>query len=70
MKKKLILGALAVLMLLPVNAQIAWKQIEPGVWKGVVGTPEEYSLLGVAGGYPVERRLCTFARGNLTIACQ
>lgn len=49
MKKKLILGALAVLMLLPVNAQIAWKQIEPGVWKGVVGTPEEYSLLGVAG---------------------
>ena len=28
MKKKLILGALAVLMLLPVNAQIAWKQIE------------------------------------------
>ena len=54
MKKKLILGALAVLMLLPVNAQIAWKQIEPGVWKGVVGTPEEYSLLGVAGVTPLK----------------
>ena len=49
MKKKLILGAMALLMLLPAKAQIAWQQVEPGVWKGVVGSPEEYSLLGVAG---------------------
>ncbi|MDE5701721.1 MAG: DUF5110 domain-containing protein [Bacteroides sp.] len=52
MTKKLILGAMALLMLLPAKAQIAWQQVEPGVWKGVVGSPEEYSLLGVAGVAP------------------
>lgn len=52
MKKRLILGAMALLMLLPAKAQIAWQQVEPGVWKGVVGTPEEYSLLSVAGVAP------------------
>ena len=49
MKKILIAGAMTLLMLCPAKAQIAWQQVEPGVWKGVVGTPEEYSLLGVAG---------------------
>ena len=43
MKKRLILGAMALLMLLPAKAQIAWQQVEPGVWKGVVGTPEAVS---------------------------
>ena len=52
MKKILIVGAMALLMLCPAKAQIAWQQVEPGVWKGVVGTPEEYSLLGVAGATP------------------
>ncbi|MDE6171473.1 TIM-barrel domain-containing protein [uncultured Bacteroides sp.] len=52
MTKKLILGAMALLMLLPAKAQIAWQQVELGVWKGVVGSPEEYSLLGVAGVAP------------------
>ena len=59
MKKKMILGALAILMLLPVHAQIAWKQVEPGVWKGVVGTPEDYSLLDVAAVTPLKE---SFAR--------
>lgn len=54
MKKKLILGALAFLMLLPAKAQIAWQQVESGVWKGVVGTPESYSLLNVAGVTPLK----------------
>ena len=53
MKKILIAGAMTLLMLCPAKAQIAWQQVEPGVWKGVVGTPEEYSLLGVAGVTPV-----------------
>ena len=52
MKKRLILGAMALLMLFPAKAQIAWQQVEPGVWKGIVGTPEEYSLLSVAGVTP------------------
>jgi len=38
--------------LIPMQAQIAWQQVEPGVWKGVVGTPEAYSLLSVAGCTP------------------
>lgn len=54
MKKKLILGALALLMLLPAKAQITWQQVEPGVWKGVVGTPESYSLLDVSGATPLK----------------
>ena len=54
MKTKLILGTLAVLMLLPAKAQIAWQQVEPGVWKGVVGTPESYSLLDVSGATPLK----------------
>lgn len=53
----MILGALAILMLLPVHAQIAWKQVEPGVWKGVVGTPEDYSLLDVAAVTPLKESL-------------
>ncbi|WP_270411665.1 TIM-barrel domain-containing protein [Bacteroides eggerthii] len=54
MKKKLILGALALLMLLPAKAQITWQQVEPGVWKGVVGIPESYSLLDVSGATPLK----------------
>lgn len=42
------------LMLLPAKAQIAWQQVEPGVWKGVVGTPESYSLLDVSGATPLK----------------
>ncbi len=57
MKKKMILGAMALLMLLPAKAQIAWQQVEPGVCKGVVGSPEEYSLLGVAGVAPQKEGL-------------
>ena len=32
-----------------VSAQVNWQQVEPGVWKGVIGKPESYSLLSVAG---------------------
>ena len=54
MRKGLILGAFALLAILPMKAQIAWTQVEPGVWKGVVGTPESYSLLGVSGATPLK----------------
>lgn len=65
MKKILIVGAMALVMLCPVKAQIAWQQVEPGVWKGVVGTPEEYSLLGVAGVTP-QRKVCPLTGGDIT----
>lgn len=54
MRKRLFTAALALLLLLPAAAQITWQQVEPGVWKGVVGTPESYSLLGVSGVTPLK----------------
>ena len=53
-KKQLILGVLTVVMLLPIRAQMVWKQVEPGVWKGVVGTPEDYSLLDASAVVPLK----------------
>lgn len=54
--KKFILAlGLCLMLLLPsLRAQIRWTAVEPGVWKGVVGTPESYSLLDVAGCKPLE----------------
>lgn len=54
MMKKWIIVFFAVFLLIPVRAQIEWIQMEPGVWKGVVGTPEEYSLLNVSGALPLK----------------
>ena len=35
------------------NAQsINWTEIEPGIWKGVIGKPEEFDLLKAAGVQP------------------
>ncbi len=50
--KILILGIMSLLLLFPTRAQIVWQQVEPGVWKGIVGIPEEYSLLSVANVTP------------------
>lgn len=54
MRKRLITAAIALLFLLPAGAQIAWQQVEPGVWKGIVGTPESYDLLSVSGSTPLK----------------
>lgn len=54
MRKRLITAAIALLLLLPAGAQIAWQQVEPGVWKGIVGTPESYDLLSVSGSTPLK----------------
>ena len=53
-KKWLALGICLMLVLSPLRAQIHWTLVEPGVWKGVVGTPEEYSLLSVSGKMPLK----------------
>src|SRR6478735_11491692 len=38
------------LVVLQLDAQqITWKEIYPGVWKGVVGKPENYDLLKASG---------------------
>jgi alpha-D-xyloside xylohydrolase len=31
---------------------ITWTEVEPGIWKGVIGKPEEFDLLKVAGVQP------------------
>ncbi len=36
------------------SAAIKWTEVEPGIWKGVIGTPEDYSLLSVAGCTPAK----------------
>ena len=55
----------------PLHAQrqrainVAWSEVAPGVWKASIGTPEQVSLLGAAGGRPrtaalAEMRATTF----------
>ena len=31
------------------NTQLIWTEAAPGVWKGVIGKPEEYNLLKASG---------------------
>ncbi len=53
MMKRFLAIVLGVLMLCPwLQAQVSWKEVAPGVWKGVVGNPESYSLLSVANVSP------------------
>lgn len=55
MKKKLLLLFLLTLEWTnPLKGQIQWKQVEQGVWKGTIGTPEAYSLLNVSGAQPLK----------------
>jgi alpha-glucosidase (family GH31 glycosyl hydrolase) len=51
MKKVIISVALSFVAMF-ISAQVSWQQVAPGVWKGVVGTPEAYSLLSVADVSP------------------
>ncbi len=36
----------------PLFAQIKWTEVEPGIWKGIVGKPDSYNLLKAAGAVP------------------
>jgi len=55
--KKVILSISLSFVALFLSAQINWQQVEPGVWKGIVGTPETYSLLSVANISPQSEAL-------------
>lgn len=50
--RKIFLSTSLFFVALFLSAQINWQQVEPGVWKGIVGTPEAYSLLSVADVLP------------------
>lgn len=53
MKKRITFILFSFLTLLPVKGQITWEQVQPGVWKGIIGYPETYSLLNVSGATPL-----------------
>jgi alpha-glucosidase (family GH31 glycosyl hydrolase) len=55
--KKIIFSVALYLAALFISAQVSWQQVEPGVWKGIVGTPEAYSLLSVADVTPQSEAL-------------
>jgi alpha-D-xyloside xylohydrolase len=42
----------SVTVLIVYAQNIAWTEVAPGVWKGIVGKPEEYDLLKAAGVAP------------------
>jgi alpha-glucosidase (family GH31 glycosyl hydrolase) len=51
--KKLFLILAVTLLFITLQAQtIQWKEIAPGVWKGIVGKPEAYNLMNAAGAVP------------------
>lgn len=50
--RRIIMAALCAVNVLTAAADIDWSEVAPGVWKGIVGSPEEYSLLSVAGREP------------------
>jgi len=52
MKRYIVTLILSIWTVVQLAAQISWEQVAPGVWKGVVGTPESYSLLQVADVTP------------------
>jgi alpha-D-xyloside xylohydrolase len=51
MRKIQLLFVLCVAMQLSA-AEIKWELVQPGVWRGVIGTPEAYSLLSASGATP------------------
>ncbi|WP_316767752.1 TIM-barrel domain-containing protein [Pedobacter frigiditerrae] len=55
MKAVRILTCIVLLLLQFFSARsqnISWTEIAPGVWKGIIGTPETYDLLKAAGATP------------------
>ena len=49
----------------PQPAPLAFAQIEPGVWKATVGTPEDLTLLSAAGAQPNREALASLPAASL-----
>ncbi len=69
---RILLGiALLLLPFLKANSQdISWSEVMPGVWKGVVGTPEAYDLLKAAGTSPNVEALTRLGKANFPFVQQ
>lgn len=73
MKAARILLGIALLLshFLKANSQeIIWSEVMPGVWKGVVGTPEAYDLLKAAGTSPNIEALTKLGKANFPFVQQ
>jgi alpha-glucosidase (family GH31 glycosyl hydrolase) len=48
-----------------VNAQnINWEEIEPGIWKSIIGKPDDYNLLKAAGAEPNKEALAKIGEAS------
>lgn len=62
--KKIVVGIIYSFVTLFISAQVNWQQVELGVWKGVIGAPEAYSLLSVANVSPQSEALKKMPNAN------
>lgn len=63
--KKLFCFLLLVITMFSANAQlISWTQVEPGIWKGIVGRPEQYDLLKASGAQPNHEALSKISEAD------
>jgi alpha-D-xyloside xylohydrolase len=49
---------------------ITWTQVEPGIWKGIVGKPEAYNLLSASGALPYKAGLQQMGKADFPLAQQ
>ncbi|GAB3919536.1 glycoside hydrolase family 31 protein [Mucilaginibacter boryungensis] len=49
---------------------IVWTQVQPGVWKGIVGKPEAFNLLSAAGATPYTAGLQQMGKAAFPLAQQ
>jgi len=69
---RILLGIVLLLLhFFKANSQnITWSEVMPGVWKGVVGTPEAYDLLKAAGTSPNIEALTKLGKANFPFVQQ
>jgi len=52
------------------SQRLAWTEVDPGVWKGIVGKPEEYDLLKASGAKPNKEALAKMPKSNFPLSQQ
>ncbi|HEY0677665.1 MAG TPA: TIM-barrel domain-containing protein [Chitinophagaceae bacterium] len=48
--------------------QIRWSEVAPGVWKGIIGRPEDYDLLKASGSKPNVEALGKIVKANFPLS--
>ncbi|QKJ32301.1 DUF5110 domain-containing protein [Mucilaginibacter mali] len=69
MRSRYILPLLFIVCNVTVKAQsITWAQVQPGVWKGIIGKPEAFNLLNAAGAIPYTAGLQQMGKAAFPLA--